>query len=222
MKALGDELLAAWSPCAEVAHEQRTNSAGRKTLEVAGFLEEFEKDEIKARVDIVSLFDSFGVKLVSEGKGLHGKCPWHEDREPSLSVDREKGLYHCFGCGEAGDVVSLVEKMKGVGFREALEYLRAYTGSTLRATVRRRRGGWLRASAATQASERAPLSSWTMWPSATPRTLLSHTEAARTWPPADWTSPQLITEFKLGYGAGTLGGIAERSAEGRARSPWRP
>ena len=103
---------------------------GRKTLAVEGVLEEFEKDGIKSRVDIVELFLSFGIPLIAKGKGSVGKCPWHEDKEPSLSVDREKGLYHCFGCGESGDVFTLVEKMKGVGFREALEYLKTHAGSS--------------------------------------------------------------------------------------------
>jgi DNA primase len=103
--------------------------SGRRTLKVEGFLEEFEKDEIKSRVDIVSLFNHFGVKLVSKGKGFTAKCPWHQDKDPSLSVDREKGLYHCFGCGESGDAFALVEKMKGVGFREALKYLQSFAGS---------------------------------------------------------------------------------------------
>ena len=90
---------------------------GRKTLVVEGFLEEFEKDEIKGRVDIALLFDSLGVTLKPKGKGFVARCPWHEDTEPSLSVDREKGLYHCFGCGESGDVVSLVQKFRGRRFQ---------------------------------------------------------------------------------------------------------
>ncbi len=102
--------------------------AGRKTLVVEGFLEEFEKDDIKSRVDIVELFASFGVKLANKGKSFVGSCPWHEDKEPSLSVDREKGLFHCFGCGESGDVVSLVEKLKGVGFKDAMRYLKDQSG----------------------------------------------------------------------------------------------
>jgi DNA primase catalytic core len=97
---------------------------------VEGILEEFEKDGIKGRVDIACLFTSFGVELTSKGKSSVGKCPWHDDREPSLSVDREKGLYHCFGCGESGDAFSLVRRMKGVGFRGALEYLKAYLGAS--------------------------------------------------------------------------------------------
>lgn len=102
--------------------------SGRKTLKVDGFLEEFEKDEIKSKVDIVLLFSHFGVKLTPKGKGFTGKCPWHDDKDPSLSIDREKGLYHCFGCGESGDVFDLVEKVKGIGFREALEYLKPHVG----------------------------------------------------------------------------------------------
>jgi DNA primase catalytic core len=103
---------------------------GRKTLEVTGFLEEFEKEAVKKGVDIIALFGSFGVELVRKGKSYTGRCPWHEDSTPSLSVDREKGLYHCFGCGESGDVVSLVQKMRGVGFREALAYLAQGNGKT--------------------------------------------------------------------------------------------
>jgi DNA primase catalytic core len=102
---------------------------GRKTLEVGGFLEELEKEAVKKSVDIIALFASFGVELSKKGKSYTGRCPWHEDSTPSLSVDRDKGLYHCFGCGESGDVVSLVEKMRGVGFREALAYLAGGNGS---------------------------------------------------------------------------------------------
>lgn len=101
---------------------------GTRTLKVEGFLEDLEKDEVKSRVDIVALFSYFGVKLTAKGKGFSGKCPWHEDSTPSLSVDREKGLYHCFGCGESGDAFALVQKMNGVGFREALKFLKAHVG----------------------------------------------------------------------------------------------
>jgi hypothetical protein len=97
---------------------------GRKTLEVGPILEELEKDRVKKSVDLVDLFGSFGVELVKKGAGYMGKCPFHEDSTPSLSVDREKGLYNCFGCGEAGDAFTLVEKMQGTDFKGALEYLK--------------------------------------------------------------------------------------------------
>jgi len=88
--------------------------------------DDIRKDEIKAKVDIVSLFAHFGVTLSKKGKSFTACCPWHDDSSPSLSVDREKGLYNCFGCGESGDVVTLVEKMKGLSFSEAMLYLKEF------------------------------------------------------------------------------------------------
>ncbi len=109
---------------------------GKKTLKVTGVLEDIEKDDIKKRVDITALFASFGVSLTKTGKSYKGRCPWHDDATPSLSVDREKGLYNCFGCGESGDVVTLVEKMKACDFREALDYLKkACSGGALSSNV---------------------------------------------------------------------------------------
>ena len=73
----------------------RDRLGGKKTLKVTGFLQEFEKDAVKDKVDIVNLFNEFGVLLTKKGKSYVGLCPWHEDKKPSLSVDREKGLYNC-------------------------------------------------------------------------------------------------------------------------------
>lgn len=97
------------------------------TLQVSGFLDEFEKDQVKKDVDILSLFSSFGIKLEKKGNSHMGQCPFHDDKTPSLSVDQSKGLFHCFGCGESGDVFDFVMKMKGIGFREALSYLKNYS-----------------------------------------------------------------------------------------------
>jgi DNA primase catalytic core len=102
---------------------------GRKTLAVGGILDEFEKDALKREIDIVSLFASFGVALEKKGPGYMGRCPWHDDSTPSLSVDKEKGLYHCFGCGEAGDAFSLVQKMKGCDFKGSLAFLKEFSRS---------------------------------------------------------------------------------------------
>ncbi|MBN2254051.1 MAG: hypothetical protein JW701_10155, partial [Kosmotogaceae bacterium] len=74
----------------------------------------------------MALFAHFGVELTKKGKSYTACCPWHDDASPSLSVDREKGLYNCFGCGESGDVVTLVEKMKGLSFSEAMLYLKEF------------------------------------------------------------------------------------------------
>lgn len=105
------------------------NRLKESTLQVSGFLDEFEKDEVKGNVDILSLFSSFGISLEKKGKSHMGLCPFHDDKEPSLSVDQSKGLYHCFGCGESGDVFDLVMKIKGIGFKEALSYLKGGSAS---------------------------------------------------------------------------------------------
>ncbi|MBB6480887.1 CHC2 zinc finger domain-containing protein [Spirochaeta isovalerica] len=102
---------------------------GVKTLKVSGFLDEFEKDEIKKRVDILSLFSSFGVSYEKKGRSHMAKCPWHDDDTPSLSIDQGKGLYNCFGCGESGDIFDLVQKMEGIDFKESLKYLKEFDGS---------------------------------------------------------------------------------------------
>jgi DNA primase catalytic core len=103
---------------------------GKKTLNVGGFLNEFEKDDVKRQIDILALFEHFGVRLAKKGKSHAGLCPWHDDSTPSLSVDKEKGLYNCFGCGESGDHFTLVMKMKGCDFKEALTYLKGLSGRT--------------------------------------------------------------------------------------------
>ena len=173
--------------------------AGRKTLAVDGFLAEFDKDEVKARVDITQLFAAFGVTLTAKGRGFTAKCPWHDDAEPSLSVDREKGLYHCFGCGESGDVVSLVQKMKGVGFKEALAYLKTH-GATAVLEAKP-------ASSSPAANAVAELNFIldevaTRYASA----LGAHPEARAYLSSRGLDQAQLIASFKLGYCAGDLAG----------------
>lgn len=108
----------------------RDRLGGKRILNVGSFLNEFEKDEIKKKIDIVNLFEQFGIKLTRKGKNYTGLCPWHDDKRPSLSVSREKGQYNCFGCGESGDHFTLVEKMKGCDFKEALAFLKSMSGKT--------------------------------------------------------------------------------------------
>jgi hypothetical protein len=111
---------------------KKSRLGGVKTLKVSGILDEFEKDEVKKGVDIVSLFSSFGVHLEKKGKSWMGRCPWHEDTTPSLSVDQEKGLYNCFGCGESGDAFDLVMKERGLDFPSAVKFLKGADFSQLK------------------------------------------------------------------------------------------
>jgi len=104
---------------------------GKKTLNVTGFLEEFEVDDIKKKVDIVDLFESFGVKLSGKDGNYTGLCPFHEDHTPSLSVDREQGLFNCFSgnCKAKGSVVDAVMSFKNTDFKGAMAYLKGYSPS---------------------------------------------------------------------------------------------
>ena len=73
------------------------------------------------------------VTLKSAGVGsLKGLCPFHDERTPSFHVRPQLGYWHCFGCGEGGDVITFIEKINHLGFAEAVEYLADRTGVQLR------------------------------------------------------------------------------------------
>lgn len=68
-------------------------------------------ERVKRETDLVALVRSRGVELTRHGsKGFAGRCPFHEDTGPSLIVSPDKGLYHCMGCGLAGNAIQFVEK----------------------------------------------------------------------------------------------------------------
>ncbi len=86
-------------------------------------------EEVRRRCDLVQVVESRGVTLQRKGKNYVGLCPFHEDREPSLVVNREKQLWNCFGaCSgnggkSGGDVFAFVAKKDGVTFLEAMKKL---------------------------------------------------------------------------------------------------
>jgi DNA primase len=72
------------------------------------------------------------VTLKSAGGGsLKGLCPFHDERSPSFNVTPARGFWHCFGCGEGGDVISFVQKIDQLSFTEAVEHLAARVGYEL-------------------------------------------------------------------------------------------
>ncbi len=83
--------------------------------------------EIKARLDIVSVISRY-VALTKSGSGFKGKCPFHKDDTPSMTVSAEKGLWHCFGCGEGGDVIAFVMKIERLSFIDAVRRLAEEVG----------------------------------------------------------------------------------------------
>jgi len=88
-------------------------------------------DEVKARTDIGEIVGE-RVALKSAGVGsLKGLCPFHDERSPSFHVRPQVGYYHCFGCGESGDVYSFLRAMDHLSFTEAVERLAARIGFAL-------------------------------------------------------------------------------------------
>jgi hypothetical protein len=69
------------------------------------------KGDVSQNKDILELFDTLGVKLKKVGSEYTGLCPFHEDTNPSLFVNSEKGVWHCFGCGRGGGINALVKEM---------------------------------------------------------------------------------------------------------------
>ncbi len=87
-------------------------------------------DSVREATDLVELVSEV-TKVKKSGRSVMAVCPFHEEKTPSMSVDRARGLYHCFGCGEGGDVFSFVQKTQSVDFRDALEMLARKAGITL-------------------------------------------------------------------------------------------
>lgn len=84
----------------------------------------------RARIDEIV---SSHVTLKPAGVGsLKGLCPFHDERSPSFHVRPQVGRWHCFGCNEGGDVISFVQKIDGMTFTEAVEYLADRVGVQLR------------------------------------------------------------------------------------------
>ena len=93
------------------------------------------REDIEAVRERARLEDVVGehVTLKNAGVGsLKGLCPFHDERTPSFHVRPQLGYWHCFGCGEGGDVITFIEKIHHLGFAEAVEYLADRTGVQLR------------------------------------------------------------------------------------------
>src|SRR5690606_14530201 len=93
------------------------------------------RDDIASVRERAPIEDIVGqhVTLKSAGVGsLKGLCPFHDERSPSFHVRPGAGRWHCFGCGEGGDVIEFVMRIDGLPFAEAVEYLAERSGVTLR------------------------------------------------------------------------------------------
>ena len=86
--------------------------------------------EVRDRIDIERVIGR-AVKLSRKGTNLMGCCPFHQEKTPSFSVDSNKKLFHCFGCGVGGDVFAFLMKLESIEFPEAVRQLAQEVGVEL-------------------------------------------------------------------------------------------
>ena len=87
-------------------------------------------DEVVSRNDIVDVISGY-IKLKKNGSSYTGLCPFHNEKSPSFSVSGQKQLYHCFGCGVGGNVITFVMEYENFTFPEAVKLLGERAGMSL-------------------------------------------------------------------------------------------
>ncbi len=87
-------------------------------------------DELTARSDIVDVVSRY-VSLKKSGSNYFGLCPFHNEKSPSFSVSQDKQIFHCFGCGVGGGVLSFIMRAEGLEFHDAVSFLAKQNGMTV-------------------------------------------------------------------------------------------
>ncbi len=84
-------------------------------------------DKLKSKVNIVDIISRY-VPIQKRGKSILACCPFHMEKTPSFNINEEEQYYHCFGCGDGGDVIKFVRKFENVDFIKAVEIIAKYAG----------------------------------------------------------------------------------------------
>lgn len=100
-------------------------------MTVAGRINDEDIRTLRERADIAAVISDY-TALRRAGTRLKGLCPFHDEKTPSFTVDPARNLFHCFGCGEGGDVYGFLQQVEALSFPEAVERLARLTGYTLR------------------------------------------------------------------------------------------
>lgn len=94
------------------------------------FISDDKKNQILENSDIVAIIGDY-VDLKKSGNSYKGLCPFHNEKTPSFTVDDKKQLFHCFGCGEGGDVVSFIMHKEGLSYIDSMKFLASKAGIKL-------------------------------------------------------------------------------------------
>jgi DNA primase len=168
---------------------------------------EHEIEQLKQQVNLVALVEAAGVTLTRHSADWIGRCPYHNDKTPSLVISPAKGLWHCLGaCNTGGTAIDWVMRERGVPFRRAVELLRGdlgnmQSGSAGEGTVPKAAASRVVAPLAPSADDAALLET----------VIAFYHQTARTAPEVlayltkrGLTHPELIDHFRLGYANRTL------------------
>jgi len=85
-------------------------------------------DELISRTDITEIVGSYVRLTKKSGQNMFGLCPFHSEKTPSFTVNSEKQIYHCFGCGKGGGAIGFIREVENVPFRDAVEILAKKAG----------------------------------------------------------------------------------------------
>ena len=88
-------------------------------------------DELISRTDITELVGGYVRLTKKSGANMFGLCPFHSEKTPSFTVNSEKQIYHCFGCGKGGGAISFIRDIENLPFRDALDVLARRVGMTV-------------------------------------------------------------------------------------------
>jgi DNA primase len=98
---------------------------------MAGKIRARDIEEVKTRVNIADVIGEYVALRPASAGSLKGLCPFHDEKSPSFNVRPSQGFYHCFGCGEGGDVYKFIQQLDQLSFTEAVEKLAARIGFEL-------------------------------------------------------------------------------------------
>ena len=166
-----------------------------------------ELERLKREVAIATLAAARGVALTPHGADLIGRCPFHDDREPSLVITPAKNLWHCLGaCRRGGSVIDWVMQAEGLSFRHAVELLRTDAGAVAASSppgrVKRSTVARLPAPVEREAADHELLQQVVAYYHAT---LKASPEALGYLERRGLRSTELIDHFQLGFANRTLG-----------------